>query len=127
MQPCLQNYIGSIKQNIKEITIDDFKCTDCTDALVIDVREPAEHAEGIIEGALPIPRGVLEFKLFSHPVLEGLSEEDILSKPIYIYCATGGRSACSAHALEQIGFKNVFSVAGGIKQWAESGGNIVKP
>lgn len=127
MQPCLQNYIGSIKQNIKEITIEDFKCTDCSDALVIDVRESAEHAEGIIEGALPIPRGVLEFKLFSHPSLEGLPEEEVLNKPIYIYCATGGRSACCAHALEQIGFKNVFSVAGGIKQWAESGGNIVKP
>lgn len=127
MQPCLQNYIGSIKQNIKEISIDDFKCTDCNNALVIDVREPAEHAEGIIEGALPIPRGVLEFKLFGHPELEGLSEQEILNKPIYIYCASGGRSACSAHALEQIGFKNVFSVAGGIKQWVESGGNIVKP
>ncbi|HEY9031601.1 MAG TPA: rhodanese-like domain-containing protein [Kangiella sp.] len=127
MQPCLQNYIGNIKQNIKEISVDDFKNTDCSNALVIDVRESTEHAEGIIEGALPIPRGVLEFKLFNHPEVKDLSEDEILNKPVYIYCASGGRSACCAHALEQIGFKNVFSIAGGVKQWAESGGKLIKP
>jgi len=127
MQPCLQNYLGQIKQKIQEVSIDEFKKIDCADALVIDVREPGECAEGIIEGAIVIPRGLLEFKLLEHPKVKNLSEEEIFNKKVYLYCATGGRSACCAYALQQIGFTNVYSIAGGIQQWIQTGEKLVKP
>lgn len=127
MKPCIANYMANIKNQINEVNIDDLKAAIENGDLVFDVREPQEHAHGLVLGAIAIPRGVLEFNLFNLPMLKNLSEEDALAKPIYIYCASGGRSACTAQSLQQIGFKNVYSVAGGIKAWTESGGQLIKP
>ncbi|NVJ68589.1 MAG: rhodanese [Gammaproteobacteria bacterium] len=127
MKPCIANYIGNIKSQITEVTIDDLKNAITNGELAFDVREPQEHAQGVIAGAIAIPRGVLEFNLFNLPMLKDLPEEEALAKPIYIYCASGGRSACTAHSLQQIGFSNVYSVAGGIKAWTEAGGQMIKP
>lgn len=127
MKPCLANYMASIKSQISEVTVEDLKTAAANGELIFDVREPQEHAQGIVAGALAIPRGVLEFNLFNLPMLKDLTEEEAFKKPIYIYCASGGRSACSAHSLQQIGFTQVYSVAGGIKQWLDSGGQVIKP
>ncbi len=121
MKTCIANYMQQIKAQIKEIDIHEFKQEMNTNTLVLDVREPQEHEQGIIPGANKIPRGVLEFNLFNLPMLQELSEEDALNTSIYIYCASGGRSACAALTLQNIGFKQVYSVKGGIKQWIEAG------
>ncbi|NVK23088.1 MAG: rhodanese [Kangiellaceae bacterium] len=127
MKPCIANYMTNVKSQICEVSVDDLRQALNTDALVFDVREPQEHAQGVIAGALAIPRGVLEFNLFNLPMLKDIEEDHALEKPIYIYCASGGRSACTALALQNIGFKNVYSVAGGIKQWVDTGGQLIKP
>ncbi len=127
MKTCIANYMATIKSQITEVSIDDLKVAITNGELVFDVREPQEHAQGLVLGALAIPRGVLEFNLFNLPMLKDLNEDEALDKPIYLYCASGGRSACTAHSLQQIGFKNVYSVAGGIKAWTDSGGQLIKP
>jgi rhodanese-related sulfurtransferase len=127
MKPCVVDYISNIKQQINEVSCEHVKNNLPKDALLIDVREPGETLEGMAQGAVNIPRGVLEFKLFGHDCVNGICDEDLFEKPIYLYCASGGRSACSAHSLQQLGFKNVYSMAGGYKSWCESGGSSVKP
>lgn len=124
---CLQGHMGAIKAQITEVSIEDMEQTIGSGALVIDIREPQEHAQGVVAGALAIPRGVLEFNLFNLPMLMNLSEEDALAKPIYLYCASGGRSALAAHSLQTIGFTNVHSVAGGFQAWTASNKPFIKP
>jgi rhodanese-related sulfurtransferase len=84
------------------------------------VREPVEWAEGHIPGALLVPRGVLEAKAD----LEYANREPRLAdrgQPIIVHCASGARSALAADALQQMGFGNVRSMAGGIVAWKEKG------
>lgn len=70
-----------------------------SDALVIDVREPGEVAEKRPRGTVNIPRGVLEMKITDYTTDP--------EHPIYLHCATGGRAALAAAALENMGFTNV--------------------
>lgn len=128
MKPCVADYLSNIKQQINEVSVEDLKTRAPEEgALVIDVREPGEAQQGMVAGAVNIPRGVLEFKLFAHDCVNGLCDEDLFNKPIYLYCASGGRSACCANALQQLGFNKVYSVDGGYKKWVESGGDCVQP
>ncbi len=83
--------------------------------LFIDVREPNEWNLGHIPGALHIPRGILEQNI------EAVAPRD---RRIVLYCASGNRTALAADALQQMGYTNVASMAGGIRGWAEAGGEI---
>ncbi len=80
---------------------------------VLDVREPDEHAEGALIGALHIPRGHLEAQV----------EGRIVDKdaPVIVYCAGGVRSAFAARTLGELGYSNVFSMAGGFGKWKDEG------
>lgn len=66
---------------------------------VIDVREPAEVQSDSVDGALNIPRGVLEMKM--------LQQFPDASKPIYTHCASGVRAHLSAEQLLNMGYANV--------------------
>ncbi|HSH14260.1 MAG TPA: rhodanese-like domain-containing protein [Desulfurivibrionaceae bacterium] len=74
------------------------------DALVIDVREPGEVAEKRPAGSLNIPRGVLEMK-----ITDQTTDPDRL---ILLHCATGGRAALAAAALQNLGFRKVSVIDG---------------
>lgn len=67
--------------------------------LLIDVREPAEHATKAAIGAINIPRGVLEMKLTE-------IEKDA-SRPIYLHCASAKRATFAAEQLTRVGYENV--------------------
>jgi rhodanese-related sulfurtransferase len=84
-------------------------------ALVLDVREPAEFQLGHLPNAVNIPRGVLEFKVGNHPDLND-SQSSIL-----IYCKNGGRSTLAAYTLKQMGFTHVEMLIGGFDSWS---GNV---
>ena len=70
-----------------------------SEALVIDVREPGEVVEKRPAGTINIPRGVLEMKISDHTTDP--------NRVILLHCATGGRAAMAAAALENMGFRNV--------------------
>lgn len=93
------------------------------DALVIDVREPAEFDTGHIPGSINIPRGVLEFQVDAHSAVANVSDEALSHKerPIVVVCRTGGRAALSAVNLQRLGFGDVRSIAGGVLAWGEAG------
>ena len=93
------------------------------DAVVIDVREPAEFETGHIPGSINIPRGVLEFQVDAHPAVANVSDPALSHKerPIVLVCRTGGRAALSALSLQRLGFADVRSIAGGVLAWGEAG------
>jgi molybdopterin/thiamine biosynthesis adenylyltransferase/rhodanese-related sulfurtransferase len=81
--------------------------------VVLDVREPDEYEQGAIPGAVHIPRGHLESQV----------EGRILDRDahIVVYCAGGTRSAFAADTLNQLGYTDVSSMAGGFNRWKDEG------
>ena len=82
---------------------------------LLDVREPNEWSMGHIPGALHIPRGVME------SAIEARVPRD---QEVVIYCASGNRSAMAADILQQMGYQKVSSMKGGIRGWADAGGDV---
>jgi molybdopterin/thiamine biosynthesis adenylyltransferase/rhodanese-related sulfurtransferase len=82
-------------------------------AVVLDVREPDEYAEGALAGVVHIPRGHLEAQI------EGRLADK--TAPVVVYCAGGVRSAFAARTLGELGFTDVVSMAGGFGRWKDEG------
>jgi rhodanese-related sulfurtransferase len=128
MAKSLKDLVADAKSRIREISATDAAAAVRNSAkktLVLDVREPAEWAEGHIPGALHVPRGMLEAKAD----LEYANREPALadrSTAIIVHCASGARSALAADVLQQMGFSDVKSMAGGIQAWKEGGLPIEK-
>lgn len=83
------------------------------DALVIDVREPAEYGAGHVLGAKNVPLARLE--------TSGADLAKRKEKPVIVYCASGDRSTKAAAQLRKQGFTRVASLAGGMKAWQDAG------
>ena len=82
------------------------------EAIVIDVREPAEWSAGHIANARHIVLNQIEKRL---------SEiEKFKSRPVIVCCASGNRSATACGMLRKAGFEKVFNLAGGINAWNEA-------
>jgi rhodanese-related sulfurtransferase len=115
-----QDFVSEAKSRIREISQEEFrqwlkekenKEGEGRDLVVLDVREANDHAHSRIEGSINIPRGVLELEI-----------EDTVpdrEKTIVTYCGGGGRSALAADVLQQMGYRNVYSLRGGYRQWKE--------
>jgi MoaD family protein len=86
---------------------------------IVDVRSHEEWKEGHIPGAIHLDRGFLEMQI-EH------AQPDRSAK-ILCYCESGTRSLFAANTLEQMGYEDVTSLAGGILRWKSEGGSIVKP
>ncbi len=95
---------------------------DAGEALVIDVRDPAEvAASGKVAGAINVPRGMLEFR--ASPGTPYFDAHFNPTKSLILYCASGGRSALAAKTLKDMGYEKVFNL-GAFKDWKEAGGII---
>jgi molybdopterin/thiamine biosynthesis adenylyltransferase/rhodanese-related sulfurtransferase len=82
-------------------------------ASVLDVRESDEYEQGAIPGSLHIPRGHLESRI------EGRLTDK--STPVIVLCASGFRSAFAAKTLQELGYQDVASLAGGFNRWKDEG------
>ena len=80
---------------------------------VLDVREPDEYDEGALADAVHIPRGHLEAQIESRAL-----DHD---QTIVVYCAGGVRSAFAARTLQELGYTDVLSMAGGFGKWKDEG------
>ena len=90
------------------------------EALLVDVREPDERqANGSIPGAVPAPRGMLEF--WADPSSPYHRDEFEPGRRIILHCASGGRSALAAAMMQDLGYTNVAHMDGGINAWKGSG------
>ena len=111
----VQDMVSTAKQQITEVNVAKAKQLITEgNIIVIDTREESEYAAGHLDNALPLPRGVLEFKVGN------MSELANKAKPILIYCCTGGRAAMAAQSLKKLGYTNVLSIAGGYEAWSQA-------
>lgn len=112
--------VGEAKQKVENLMPDQVAQELQEDAVLVDLREPQEReATGAIPGAISAPRGMLEF--YADPSLPYHKEEFDPDKRIILHCASGGRSALGAATLQEMGYKNVAHLDGGIKAWQEAG------
>ena len=106
--------VNRSKERIQEITVEQVRVDrDGGVALVlIDTREESEWNRGRAAGAIQLGKGILERDI------EATIPE--LDRKIVLYCGGGYRSALAADALQQMGYTNVFSLAGGWRAWNEA-------
>ncbi len=88
------------------------------DAIVVDVREPAEYAGGHIPNSRHIPLSQIGKRL---PELEKFK-----GRAVIVNCASGNRSSSACTALRQAGFDKVYNLSGGISAWDQAGLPITK-
>jgi sulfur-carrier protein adenylyltransferase/sulfurtransferase len=120
MSPTFRDILSSAKKEIREVSIDQVKnqLDQKQPIKVIDVRETEEYAAGRLPGALSIPRGFLELRV------EDKAKRD---EPLVLYCAGGTRSALAAKSLQEMGYTNVTSMAGGYNRWHDAAYPTEKP
>jgi sulfur-carrier protein adenylyltransferase/sulfurtransferase len=111
--------LREVKSSIREVSAEEARAKADKGAVLVDVREPDEWANGHVPGAVYIPRGFLELRI----------EEKVpdKSKEVVVYCAGGTRSAFGAKSLQELGYTNVVSMTGGFGKWKEAGFPIVLP
>ena len=88
------------------------------DALVLDVREDKEYAEGHIPKAKHIPLGQLAGRL--------QELDKFKSKPVLVTCRSGQRSARACGILKKAGFETVYNQAGGLIAWERANLPVTK-
>ena len=91
---------------------------DNPDFIILDVRTPEEYDSGYIEGAINIDYNSEDFSA----QLETLDKD----KTYLIYCRTGRRSAGARDVMEELGFREVYNMSGGIVEWEAQGLPIVR-
>ena len=90
--------------------------------IMIDVREPEELNQGYIEGTINVPLGTLASDVGNAvDVLSARLHVDGARPAIILYCASGGRSALAARAMQEMGYADVRSMTGGIIAWSGAG------
>jgi molybdopterin/thiamine biosynthesis adenylyltransferase/rhodanese-related sulfurtransferase len=114
MMPSFRDLLRETKDRIREIDTAEAE-TEVTrpGTVVLDVREPDEYQQGALPGALHIPRGHLESQIEARVPDHGAH--------IVVYCAGGTRSAFAADTLNQLGYSDVTSMAGGFNKWKDEG------
>ncbi|UAA38928.1 rhodanese-like domain-containing protein [Paraneptunicella aestuarii] len=122
-----QQLVAEAKAVIKEVDVATLlSALDDHHTVLIDVRETDEYDKGHIDRSVNYPRGMLEMQIHQHPSVSHHFEpmnalEELSSKPIYVICRSGARSALATQTLMNMGFENVMSVAGGMNAWSEAG------
>ena len=120
----LADFVDAAKREIREITPEEARRLLDTPERegwhFVDVREPDEFAEGHVPGARSSPRGFLEVRADLEHVKRDPWFAD-RSRKLLLYCGGGHRSALATQTLQQMGFRDVVSLAGGWTAWTERG------
>lgn len=124
----LMDFVQAARARITEVTGEALNRlrAEKPELLLVDVRESSEHEQGHIEGAMLVPRGILEAAADLNYPKRLQTLVDARERPVVLYCATGGRSAMAALTLQQMGFQEVASLAGGFMQWEKDGLPVVR-
>jgi len=111
--PTYQQMLEQKRASVREVDARESARLREQGAILVDIREQDEVEQGIIPGAVHIPRGFLEMR-----IEETVRDRDT---PVIVYCAGGVRSIFGAEALSDLGYRNVASMAGGFSGWKAVG------
>jgi rhodanese-related sulfurtransferase len=112
--------ITASAQTLRKVTPQEFetKMKELKSVTLLDVRTQSEYAQGHLTQATLIDFYSSDFK-------SRVSKLD-KSKPVFLYCAVGGRSGSAANMLSSMGFKEIYDLQGGINGWIQAKKPIVK-
>jgi rhodanese-related sulfurtransferase len=113
--PRFLQLVQDAKSRVRETTVDEVKARldRGEKPTLIDVREESEYARDHLPGAVHLGKGVIERdieKRFPDTATE-----------LILYCGGGFRSALAADALQKMGYTNVISMDGGVRDWRGKG------
>jgi rhodanese-related sulfurtransferase len=113
--PGFLKLVKDAKKRVRETTVDEVKARlDQGEKFVlIDVREESEYAKDHLPGAVHLGKGIIE-----RDIEQRVPDP---KTPIVLYCGGGFRSALSADNLQKMGYTNVLSMDGGVREWREKG------
>src|ERR1700678_3002351 len=111
----LLNLVGDAKKRIKEedVRTTKKKLDGGEQMILVDVREESEWARGHIPNAVHLGKGVIE-----RDIEKAIPEK---GATVVLYCGGGFRSALAADNLQKMGYTNVISMDGGIREGREKG------
>ena len=111
--PGFLKIVNDAKSRVKETTVDEIK--DRLDRgdnfTLVDVREESEFAKDHLPGAIHLGKGIIERDIEARvpdPNIE-----------LVLYCGGGFRSALAADNLQKMGYSNVVSMDGGVREWRD--------
>ncbi|MBP8183446.1 MAG: sulfurtransferase [Rhodoferax sp.] len=113
--------VVAARARVQEVAMSDAEQAIRAADVLVDVREADEFSAGHLAGAVHISRGMLEFKFSGSPALQA---RDLR---IVLYCKTSGRAALAGAVLQDMGYLNVQSLAGGFDAWVAAGKPVAKP
>jgi molybdopterin/thiamine biosynthesis adenylyltransferase/rhodanese-related sulfurtransferase len=105
--------LAQLRASIPEVTPEQADAAARAGAVLIDVRESDEIAQGSPSGALRLGRGFLEMR-----IEQAVPDTD---QPLLVMCGGGTRSLFAADSLQRMGYNDVRSVAGGFNRWKNEG------
>ena len=118
MPTSVKELLATANQSVPRISAADAQRMMKSGALLVDVRDlPELQQGGKIKGAKHVSRGMLEFR--ADPESSYYDPAFDRSKPVILYCASGGRSALAGKTLKELGYAQVFNL-GAFKDWAEA-------
>jgi rhodanese-related sulfurtransferase len=105
--------VDDARARVKEVDVDGVKARidHGEKFLLIDVREESEFAKDHLPGAIHLGKGIIERDI------EATVPD--LNSPMILYCGGGFRSALAADNLQRMGYTQVLSMDGGIREWRE--------
>ena len=108
-----KSILDGLRKHVPEITAAQARERLNEGAVLIDVRESTETADGIVAGSKLIPRGFLELRI----------EDQIADRnqEIILMCAGGTRSLLAGRSLQELGYTNITSLDGGFRAWKNEG------
>ena len=111
--PRFLQIVNDAKKRVRETTVDEVKRRqDRGDRFtLVDVREESEYAKDHLPGAIHLGKGIIERDI-------EVKVPDT-SAEVVLYCGGGFRSALAADNLQKMGYSNVVSMDGGIREWRE--------
>lgn len=108
-----RDLLEQLRGQVPEVDLATTRALQDRGATLIDVREPDEIEQGMIPGAIHVPRGFLEARI------EEIARDK--GAPVVIYCAGGVRSLFAARALQELGYEKPASMTGGFTAWKTAG------
>ena len=109
-----ETLVKGAMEEVPSMTCDEYRAMKekgDTEHVFLDVREKEEWDAGHVDGAIHIPRGMLEFK-----VEEAIPDK---TKLIILCCARGGRAALAGQTLKKMGYTDLRVLAGGYMEYCK--------
>lgn len=121
----VNQYVMQIRKTVKTTDMDGYLAAvkSPNGALLLDVREEDEFKAGHVPGAVNIPRGLLEFRIWKHL---GFPSQVDTGRTIFVQCETGARATLATKQLQDVGFTNVVAVVMNFAEWQKNNNPLVK-